>query len=516
MSTSLRPSRIGACIRGIALFLAAAPGAARAEAPLSAIDWLSESVAAPGVVTPGPALIPPGTLAPITVIPLGRTSPDAVGILPARLTGLASNLWGPGDPSTIAGAIRAERVDTLPAIQALMLKILLAELDPPTGSGGEGQILLARLDKLLDLGALDQAQALVERAGPTDPALFRRWFDIALLTGQEDRACAAMRATPGIAPTFPARIFCLARGGDWNAAALTLETARALGFVSDEEDALLARFLDPDLAEGAEPLPAPTRPSPLIYRMREAIGEPLPSATLPLAFARADLRRTAGWKARIAAAERLARTGVLTPNQLLGVWTERKPAASGGLWERVAALQAFDVAMLSGKPGSVARALPRAWAEMQKARLEVPFAELYGPRLSQLALDGEAGALAFRVGLLSSDYEAVARAHAPANAQEAFLVGLALDAIGAASTDDALAAALRDGFADRPLPRAQERLIREGRQGEAVLAAIDLITDGARGDIADISRALAVLRHLGLKDSARQSALQLMLLERRG
>ncbi|ANB34926.1 HAMP domain-containing protein [Rhodovulum sulfidophilum] len=510
MSTS---ARTAALVAGALAW--AAP--ALAERPLSAIDWLSDSVAATGPRRPPPTITPVPGAEPITVMPLGTTLLDAVGLLPPQVSGLPRTFWGPGETQAIARAVRAERVDTLPAVQALLVKLLLAELDPPTGGGPDGQLLLARLDKLLDLGALDQAQALVERAGPTAPSLFRRWFDISLLTGQEDRACSAMRANPGIAPTFPARIFCLARGGDWNAAALTLETGLALGFVKPEEDALLARFLDPALAEESEALRLPTRPSPLIFRMREAIGEPLSTTTLPVAFARADMRPTAGWKARIEAAERLARTGALAPNELLGVWTERKPAASGGLWDRVAALQAFDLAILSGEPDAVTETLAPAWKAMASAELEVPFAQLYGPQLVRMNLPGATGALAFRIGLLSDEYEALAQGREPQTNEEAFLIGIARGGdLQGVPPLGSLAAALRDGF-DRPgLGTGPSRLIKEGRLGEAVLAAIDLLTDGAQGDILDVTRGLGLLRRLGLEDAARKSALQLMLLERRG
>lgn len=507
------PVRVRAAVAGLAL--GASVGPASAERPLSAIDWLSESVAAPPAQTTPPALLPgPGT-DPISVEPLAGPSPDAVGLLSAEAAGLPADLWGPGDSAAIARAIRAERVDTLPAVQELLFTLLLAELEPPGDDPGAGQILLARLDKLLDMGALDQAQALLERAGPTRPALFRRWFDVSLLTGQEDRACAAMRAAPDIAPTFPARIFCLARGGDWNAAALTLETARALGHVTDAEDELLARFLDPALAEEGPPLPAPARPSPLIFRMHEAIGEPLPTATLPLAFAQADLRPTAGWKARIEAAERLARTGALSPNHLLGVWTERKPAASGGIWDRVAAIQAFDVAVLAGAPDLVAERLAPAWEAVAAAGLEVPFARIYGARLARLGLTGEAGALAFGIGLLSDEYEAIARARRPETAEEAFLIGLALGRLDGVTPPEGLATALAEGFGAPELSPNEALMLREGRLGEAILAAIDLLTGGAQGDIGGVTRALAILRQVGLGDAARKSALELLLLERR-
>ncbi|HEX9858386.1 MAG TPA: hypothetical protein VGA75_08520, partial [Paracoccaceae bacterium] len=332
--------RHGPCALLLAALAGGAAGSpARAEAPLSAIDWLSQSVTAAATPAPlanidEPAVAPGGLPEDVTVSVLGGPAPDGVGLLPAKVTGLPPALWGMGRTEEIAALITAERVDTLPTLQALLITLLLAETEPPADAAGRGVLLLARIDKLLDMGALEHADALLQASGPTSADLFRRSFDVDLLTGTEDRACATMRAAPNLAPTFPARIFCLARAGDWNAAALTLRTAQALGYVTAEEDALLSRFLDPDLYEEEPPLPTPDKLTPLVWRMLEAIGEPLPTQTLPLAFANAELREQAGWKAQIEAAERLARAGAITPNQLLGLYTARLPAASGGVWDR--------------------------------------------------------------------------------------------------------------------------------------------------------------------------------------
>ena len=76
-------------------------------------------------------------------------------------------------------------------------------------------------------------------------------------------------------------------------------------------------------------------------------GPGLMFVTLPLAFAHAELRDTAGWKSQIESAERLARAGVIAPNVLLGLYTERLPAASGGVWDRAAAFQRFESALTS-------------------------------------------------------------------------------------------------------------------------------------------------------------------------
>lgn len=494
-------------------------GPAGAQDPLSAIDWLSQSVAVPAA-QPGSAPFEPAITAgaaheDIAVTVLDGPSPDATGLLAPQVTGLPQALWGLGRTEEIVALIRSERVETLPALQALLNTMMLAEAAPPADSGGRGDLLLARIDELLDVGALEQAAALLDVAGSAEPELFRRRFDVALLTGTEDRACVQMRENPQLAPTFPARIFCLARSGDWNAAALTLRTAQALGFVTEDEDALLSRFLDPELYEGDPPLAKPDRPTPLVWRMLEAVGEPLPTNTLPLAFAQAELRDTAGWKSQIEAAERLARTGAISPNRLLGLYTDRKPAASGGVWDRVADVQALEAALAASDVQAVAQILPRVWDLMVTAELEVPFATLFTAPLGKLALPAPVDALAFRIALLSPDYDAAARARMPADATEAFLIGIALG-VSDRPAPDSLGRAIAPAFRT-PAPGLDTvALVQDGRIGEAILLAIDQIGEGLRGNLPLVTQGLSLLRLVGLEDAARRTALELMLLERRG
>lgn len=489
-----------------------------AQEPLSAIDWLSKSVTTPIAVLPPeePAVSKGAMPEDVAVSTLDGPSPDAAGLLPGSITGLPRNLWGMGRTDEIVTRIAGAPTETLPALRALLMTLLLAEADAPVDAAGKGRLLLARIDKLLAMGALDQAKSLMEAGGQTGPQYFRRTFDVALLTGEEDAACATMQESPDLAPTFPARIFCLARSGDWNAAALTLRTAQALGFITDQEDALLSRFLDPDLYEGEEALPAPEHPTPLVWRMMEAIGEPLPTQTLPLAFSHAELRDAAGWKAQIEAAERLTRAGALEPNQLLGRYTERLPAASGGVWDRVQAFQRFDEAMSSGDAESVAQALPVVWLRMTEAELEVPFANLYSEALRKIPLTGEAAALAFRVGLLSDRYEGVAQARRPVTATEGFLVALAKGSVEGATPTDSMGRAIASAFLGGETSEEATALLAENRVGEAVLLAMEQIQRGVHGDLRGVSEGLTLLRKLGLETAARRTGLELLLLERRG
>lgn len=501
-ATGARPV---ASAEGAATDLPAFPDLPEAFGP----DWLSDTVTRPHANVATSA-----SRAPIRVLPLGAVELDAVGLLPRSITGLPPGLWGQSEPETLVRLFAAQPISGLPAALSFSQTLALAELDPPAGEAAEdGALFLARLDMLLARGALDPALALMERAGPTQPAVFQRFFDVSLLTGHGDRACAAMAAIPDIAPTFPARIFCLARTGDWPAAALTLGTGEALGRIGREDADLLARFLDPELFEGEPPLPPDPDLTPLDFQLRMAIAERPDLTGLPLAFLHADLSPLAGWRAQLHASERLMRSGAIEPQQWFAIYTARVPSASGGVWERVRAVQAVDAALLAGDAEAVERHLPEAFARMQEAGLAVAFSTVFAERLRRVPLTGEAGMLSRQIGLLSPDYEEIARGTVPQTDAEAFAFAIAKgEPTEAPVTDDAVAAALAAAFG-APGGAGDHRyrwFLDNDRMGEAFLRAM-LVLGNREADPADLTDALRLLRGVGLEDVARRAALQLML-----
>ncbi len=502
--------------------LALTPLPALAQEPLSAIGWLSESVAMPVAIPPdaGALPLPEASGAPseqVDVTVLGSGPDDGAGLNDGAEAGLTEPFWGSTATDEALHVLAAAPSGTIPALRQLLGAILTARLVPPADSAQTGALVLARIDRLLDLGALDQAAALAAAAGPTTPDLFRRSFDVALLTGNEDAACTRLRDAPAIAPALTTRIFCLARGGDWQAATLTFDTAVALGQVGGGDAAVLARFLDPDSDDDAEALERPETVTPLALRLFEAIGEPIPTYGLPLAFAHADLRSTSGWKTRIEAAERLAREDALPPERLRAIYLERRPAASGGVWDRAAAMQQLDAALVARDAAAVSQALVRAWAVMQQADLEMPLAALVARPAARIALSGPAAGIAFRLSLLDA---AAAAGDPPAVAtpEERFAAAIGAGRVPDAPPFGGLARAIAPAFADAapPAPADLAEMLSQDRRGEAVLAALARIDEGVSGDLRRVTEGLVVLRLAGLDRVARQAAVELLLLDRRG
>ena len=517
---------------GISLLCAGLlPSGAFAEAPRSAIPWLSQSIAPAPEPAPAPASPaaepPPADPDAITVAPLGEVSRDAVGLLPPARTGFARALWGERPLPEVRDLVLSKGGAGVPRAIGLFREILLAEADPPPGSDAGSTLLVARIDRLLGMGALEEAEALIEAAGPNSPELFRRWFDVGLLLDRAEPPCAALKGNPALSPTLPARVFCLARGGDWNAAEITLTLGRGVGSIPEEEERLLARFLDPELFEGEEEPPVPDPLTPLDFLLREAVGLPRPAGPLPLAFLRGDLEEHAPLRARIDASERLWLAGALPAADLLAAYRAGAPAASGGLWDRAQAVQALDAALRQSYADKVGKALIAADDALSARGLRPALAEDYAQALRPLrpeSLPEPARARLAELLLLGGETEAGAAAAATLDDPRlAALVDLAKGGAPEAPHDapkataaffDRLAAAGSGLSAGAPADDREAALkdLAAARQtGAAMLESLDLLGSGPDIDPPALRAGLFGLRAAGQEAAARRIAVETLL-----
>lgn len=497
--------------------------------PLSAIDWLDDQPSDPaafGLVPEAKPLAsrdePPvtrdATRPEITVQPLDDVTEaeasDAVGLLPPHVTGFPATLWQASDTASLADLMRAQNVDGQPAMQSLLFALLLAEAQPPEHS--DGAFLLARIDRLIDLGAVAQAAELLALTNPAaDADRFARVLDLALLAGSADAACSVLIDAPHLSEDLSPRVYCLAQAGRWGDALTTLETGRALGEISPARYALLLHFLDPEIAEDLPLSPPSLRLTPLEFRLHEALGEPIPSAGLPRAFATADLSGHSGWKAQLEAAERLTRGGALSEVRLFALYGAGRPSASGGVWDRAEAVQRFETALSARDPQAISRSLGRVWPLMVESGLQTAFAKNYASRLKGLPLSGTAASIRLQAALLSPTYETLSRDLTPLGLTQRFAIAVAQGDPASATPPSERARAIRDGF-DMAPPQHLQGLLDDARLGEVILRGMSLAYQGHLGDDSALSAALATFRAVGLEDIARRTALQALLLSAQG
>jgi hypothetical protein len=331
-----------------------------------------------------------------------------------------------------------------------------------------------------------------------------------------------LRGNPSLSPTLPARVICLARGGDWNAAEITLTLGEGVGSIPPEQERMLARFLDPVLFEGEPDPPAPDPQTPIDFLLREAVGLPRPAGSLPPAFLWSDLNEHFPMRTRVTAAERLVLTDAIPGGVLFEAYRAGEPAASGGIWGRAGAIQNFDAALASGK--DVSAALARADKAMRGRGLRVAFAREYVERIALLKpedLSEAARREAVELLLLAGASEAAAEL-AGGSPRKRVSQLLAVGGSGNAkiSSDDPLLLAALEGLQDRePAGERETRmaaLLEDGKQGPAILAALDAIKVGLSADPAALRASLYTLKRAGLEADARAIALETLLLDGAG
>ncbi len=489
---------------GLLLGSLAAPLWAQSEtpgAPLSVIDWLDTVAVAPAVPFE-PPVSSNGGVPEIETTPLDGPAQRVTGLVASSVTGLPETLWTASDGRTLAGELADLEIPTVPAIQSLLFSLLLTETLPPQF---DGSFQRARIDALVRMGVLEPALSLIDVLDPKrSKEVFQRHADLSLLNGTETAACATALARPNLSPSKAFDVFCHARSGRWETAALIFGSADALGLLSPVEGDAMARFLDPDLFEGEPPLPALPKPDALMFTVYEALGQRQPTQALPLVFAHADLSERSGWKARIDAAERLAQHGAITPNSLLGVYSNRRPSASGATWDRVKAVQRFETALQTGSSAAIEKTLPTAWAAMQDAGLHAAFASLFAEPL--LALDLPESLPVRDIVLLSDAYEA---AEHQGDVLSAIASGETQGATAKTKLEAAVLAGLNGDIDNGDLVE----LAGQNELGLALIRLIALMGDGLNGDTLALSEAFGTMRAFGLEDTARRTALYVLLNE---
>ena len=218
-------------------------------------------------------------------------------------------------------------------------------------------------------------------------------------------------------------------------------------------------------------------------------------------------------------------SGALAHPALFAAYRSGVPAASGGVWDRAAAVQALDAALDAGDPQALGGPLARRRRRAFGARP----AGGAGAGICRPAGGARSGGGAPRRPARRWPSSSCSPAPTTPRATPPGRTGPPLRgaprrrrrrACPPPAVDGDLVAAALAGLAGDP-PRRRPRgcgsrdLATGGRQGQAILAALDLVQGGGEVDPPALRAALLTLRLAGQEESARAIALQTLLAGRR-
>jgi hypothetical protein len=310
--TAERRWRIAAL--GVAWLLLAAPHAvAQQRGPIQLFPDLETETPAPTEAPTGRTVAP--TLqsgradAPSGFRVEGLAPPgiDAIGLAGPAEGGFDQNLWAGSDGEFILALLGGLPVATEnPPLRALAQRVLMTGA-PVQGVAEPGSILGARAERLLAMGDLEGATALLDRVPSTnnDSQIARLVVQAALLRGDQETTCSrAADIAPSSDAAFWAEvtIYCRLADGDQEGARLALDLLRDQGQTDDAAFVSLAE----SIAAGepaAVPL-GPGGPSALHVALYRLADLPLPDTAL--ASASPELLAVAAREPHLAAGDHLA------------------------------------------------------------------------------------------------------------------------------------------------------------------------------------------------------------------
>ena len=208
----------------------------------------------------------PGSTKPgIEVGSLEAIDPDAAGVRMPGIEPLPGDFWSGSRRSRIEALLqRLPAVVPSIASRRLALALLTSPAQPPAGRGEAGALVLARVGRLVAMGARDAALALLESAGPEGGQTLSAQIENGRLLAEFDldAACERILGKAGRAGDGywrRMRILCQAHGGLIEAATLGLEllseTDTAPDQVFDDTIYAMAGLAEPVVDPLADPTP---------------------------------------------------------------------------------------------------------------------------------------------------------------------------------------------------------------------------------------------------------------------
>jgi hypothetical protein len=190
--------------------------------------------ARPRVPAPsGPPVLPPAEPAAPTepagrLVVEGLAAPelDAIGLSRPAEGGFARPLWQGSNPELVGQLLADLPVITrVPPLRRLARRLLVS--GAPSGGREPGHLLTLRIERLVAMGDLDSARALVERLPPSssDSVLVRRAAEVGLLLGDGAATCRladALASTTGAEFWAQIAVYCRLVEDDRAAARLAL------------------------------------------------------------------------------------------------------------------------------------------------------------------------------------------------------------------------------------------------------------------------------------------------------
>ena len=182
---------------------------------------------------------------------LGELNINGIGLISIETTKLPADLWSNSNEKVLSEKLNNMPKRSLASTKKIFKRLLIVDADPPLNSIGMKNMghlfLLSRVDQLINLGAIDEAEEILNYIEEPSVEFMKRKIEVASLNGRLSKTCDLANKYPNFDGMLQFKIICLVRKNDWQAAALAFTVGSSLKQFDEKEKQLLLNYLDPDI-----------------------------------------------------------------------------------------------------------------------------------------------------------------------------------------------------------------------------------------------------------------------------
>ncbi len=319
---------------------------------------------------------------------LGAINVNGIGLISIERTKFPSDLWSNSSEKVLSEKLNSMPNLTLTTTKKIFKRLLLVDAKPPLNSIGVKNMgslfLLSRIDQLINLGAIDEVEEILNYIKKPSVELMKRKIQVASLNGRLTKTCDLANKYPNFEGMLQFKIICLVRKNDWQAAVLAFTVGSSLKQFDEKEKQLLLNYLDPDIETNSLYDIELNDLSPTNFYLMHGKKKFIPPDILPNKYAYAFSLLGMPPELRIKSMEQLASNYVVNANTLFSLYrsslNENKENANDA---RIIVMQ-LEQAFKSDSEQRKLLALKQATKAFQKKKLLVHLSNEYVDELKNL------------------------------------------------------------------------------------------------------------------------------------
>ena len=255
---------------------------------------------------------------------LGAINVNGIGLISIERTKFPSDLWSNSSEKVLSEKLNSMPNLTLTTTKKIFKRLLLVDAKPPLNSIGVKNMgslfLLSRIDQLINLGAIDEVEEILNYIKEPSIEIMKRKIQVASLNGRLSKTCDLANKYPNFEGMLQFKIICLVRKNDWQAAALAFTVGSSLKQFDNKEKQLLLNYLDPDIETNNPYYIELNDLSPTSFYLLHGKKKLIPPEKLPNKYAYAFSLLGMPSELRIKSMEQLASNYVVNANNLFSLY----------------------------------------------------------------------------------------------------------------------------------------------------------------------------------------------------